>query len=144
HGTGTALGDPIELDALSQVFGERDGSAPLVLGSVKTNLGHLESAAGVAGFIKTVLSVRHGHIPQHLHFNQLTPNASAGASRFTIAAQPMEWPAVGRSRRAGVSSVGVSATNAHVVVEQAPAAEPVAPQPEPVVSTLVISGKTPA
>ena len=66
HGTGTALGDPIELDALSQVFAERDGAAPLVLGSVKTNLGHLESAAGIAGFIKTVLSVRHGHIPQHL------------------------------------------------------------------------------
>ena len=144
HGTGTALGDPIELDALSQVFAERDGAAPLVLGSVKTNLGHLESASGIAGFIKTVLSVRHGHIPQHLHFNQLTPHASAGASRFTIAAQPMQWPAVGRARRAGVSSFGVSGTNAHVVVEQAPAAEPVAPQPEPVVSTLVISGKTPA
>ncbi len=75
HGTGTPLGDPIELDALSQVFGERDDSAPLVLGSVKTNLGHLESAAGVAGFIKTVLSVRHGHIPRHLHFTQLTPHA---------------------------------------------------------------------
>ncbi len=122
HGTGTALGDPIELDALSQVFGERDGAAPLVLGSVKTNLGHLESAAGIAGFIKTVLSVRHGHIPQHLHFNALTPHASAGASRFIIAAQPMQWPAVGRARRAGVSSFGVSGTNAHVVVEQAPAA----------------------
>ena len=73
HGTGTALGDPIELDALSQVFGERDGSAPLVLGSVKTNLGHLESASGMAGFIKTVLSLHHGHIPEHLHFERLTP-----------------------------------------------------------------------
>ncbi len=144
HGTGTALGDPIELDALGQVFAERDGSAPLVLGSVKTNLGHLESAAGIAGFIKTVLSVQHGHIPQHLHFNQLTPHASDGASRFTIAAQPMAWPVVGRARRAGVSSFGVSGTNAHVVIEQAPAAEPVVLQPEPVVSTLVISGKTPA
>jgi phthiocerol/phenolphthiocerol synthesis type-I polyketide synthase D len=144
HGTGTALGDPIELDALTQVFAERDGSAPLVLGSVKTNLGHLESAAGIAGFIKAVLSVRHGYIPRHLNFNQLTPHASKGASRFTIAAQPMAWPAVGRARRAGVSSFGVSGTNAHVVIEQAPAAEPVAAQPEPVVSTLVISGKTPA
>jgi phthiocerol/phenolphthiocerol synthesis type-I polyketide synthase A len=144
HGTGTALGDPIELDALIQVFAERDGAAPLVLGAVKTNLGHLESAAGIAGFIKTVLSVQHGHIPQNLHFNQLTPNASKGASRFTIAAQPMAWPAVGQARRAGVSSFGVSGTNAHVVVEQAPAAEPVAAQPEPVVNTLVISGKTPA
>jgi acyl transferase domain-containing protein len=67
HGTGTALGDPIELDALGQVFSERNGSAPLVLGSVKTNLGHLESAAGIAGFIKTVLSLRHGYIPRHLN-----------------------------------------------------------------------------
>jgi acyl transferase domain-containing protein len=144
HGTGTALGDPIELDALSQVFAERDGVAPLVLGSVKTNLGHLESAAGIAGFIKSVLSVQHGYIPRHLHFHELTRHASVGASRFTIAAEPMAWPAVRRVRRAGVSSFGVSGTNAHVVVEQAPAREPVAAQPEPVVSTLVISGKTPA
>jgi phthiocerol/phenolphthiocerol synthesis type-I polyketide synthase D len=144
HGTATALGDPIELDALSQVFGERNGSAPLVLGSVKTNLGHLESAAGIAGFIKTVLSLGHGYIPPHLHFNELTPNASAGASRFTIAAKGMPWPAVGRTRRAGVSSFGVSGTNAHVVVEQAPTPDPVVRESEPVVSALVISGKTPA
>ena len=144
HGTGTALGDPIELEALNQVFPEHDRAAPLVLGSVKTNMGHLENSAGIAGFIKTVLSLGHGYIPPHLHFKQLTPNASAGASRFTIAAQGMEWPAVGRPRRAGVSSFGVSGTNAHVVVEQAPATEPVASQPEPVVNTLVISGKTPA
>jgi phthiocerol/phenolphthiocerol synthesis type-I polyketide synthase A len=144
HGTGTALGDPIELGALDQVFGERDGAAPLVLGSVKTNMGHLESAAGIAGFIKTVLSVHHGYIPRHLHFKQLTPNAVEGASRFTIADQGMQWPTVSRSRRAGVSSFGVSGTNAHVVLEQAPAAESVAAQPEPAVTTLVISGKTPA
>src|SRR5271163_3801294 len=144
HGTGTALGDPIELDALNQVFPDRDRAAPLVLGSVKTNLGHMENSAGVAGFIKTVLSIGHGYIPPHLHFTQLTPNASAGASRFTIAANGMPWPAVGRARRAGVSSFGVSGTNAHVVVEQAPTPEPVAREPEPVVSTLVISGKTPA
>ena len=143
HGTGTALGDPIELEALNQVFPDRDRAAPLVLGSVKTNLGHLENSAGIAGFIKTVLSLDHGYIPPHLHFKQLTPNASAGASRFTIAAQGMQWPAVGRPRRAGVSSFGVSGTNAHVVLEQAPAPESVAAQPEPVVSTLVISGKTP-
>ncbi len=78
HGTGTALGDPIELDALSQVFGDREESAPLVLGSVKTNLGHLENSAGIAGFIKTVLSMNHGYIPPHLHFSALTPNARAG------------------------------------------------------------------
>src|SRR5271165_2994142 len=144
HGTGTALGDPIELDALSQVFSDRDGSAPLVLGSVKTNMGHLESAAGIAGFIKTVLSVRYGYIPKHLNFERLTPHASEGASRFTIAAQAMEWPAVGRARRAGVSSFGVSGTNAHVVIEQAPTPDPVVWEPDPVVSTLVVSGKTPA
>jgi phthiocerol/phenolphthiocerol synthesis type-I polyketide synthase A len=147
HGTGTALGDPIELGALHQVFGERNGSAPLVLGSVKTNLGHLESAAGIAGFIKTVLTVQHGYIPRHLHFTELTPNAVEGASKFTIAADGMPWPAVGRARRAGVSSFGVSGTNAHVVLEQAPGQEPLknpAPQPDPVVSTLVVSGKTPS
>ena len=144
HGTGTALGDPIELDALSQVFGDREESAPLVLGSVKTNLGHLENSAGIAGFIKTVLSMNHGYIPPHLHFTGLTPNAGAGASKFTIAADGMPWPAVDRPRRAGVSSFGVSGTNAHIVVEQAPTPETVAAQPEPAISTLVISGKTPA
>jgi phthiocerol/phenolphthiocerol synthesis type-I polyketide synthase D len=144
HGTGTALGDPIELGALSQVFGEREGSAPLVLGSVKTSLGHLESAAGIAGFIKTVLSMQHGYIPPHLNFTKLNPNAVEGASRFTIAAKGMPWPAVGRARRVGVSSFGVSGTNAHVVLEQAPAVESVAAQPEPMISTLVVSGKTPA
>src|SRR6201996_9476994 len=144
HGTGTALGDPIELDALSAVFGQRDDSAPLVLGSVKTNLGHLENSAGIAGFIKTVLSMNHGFIPPHLHFTGLTPNAGAGASKFTIAADGMPWPEVSRPRRAGVSSFGVSGTNAHIVVEQAPVTEPVAAQPEPAVSTLMISGKTPA
>src|ERR1700761_8446782 len=144
HGTGTALGDPIELGALTEVFGERDGSAPLVLGSMKTNLGHLESAAGIAAFIKTVLSVRHGHINPHLNFTKLTPNAVEGASRFTIAAEGMPWPDVDRPRRAGVSSFGVSGTNAHIVVEQAPKTEPVARQPEPAVTTLVISGKTAA
>jgi phthiocerol/phenolphthiocerol synthesis type-I polyketide synthase B len=143
HGTGTALGDPIELDALSQVFGDRHGSAPLVLGSVKTNLGHLESAAGIAGFIKTVLSVEKGYIPRHLNFDSLTPHAGQGASRFTIASDAMEWPAVARARRAGVSSFGVSGTNAHVVIEQAPAPEPVAWQPDPPVTTLVVSGKSP-
>ncbi len=144
HGTGTALGDPIELDALSAVFGQRDDSAPLVLGSVKTNLGHLENSAGIAGFIKTVLSMSHGYIPPHLHFTGLTPNAGAGASKFTIAAGGMAWPEVSRPRRAGVSSFGVSGTNAHVVVEQAPVTEAVAAQPEPVINTLVISGKNPA
>ncbi|WP_131810943.1 type I polyketide synthase, partial [Mycolicibacterium monacense] len=110
HGTGTALGDPIELDALSAVFGDRGDAAPLVLGSVKTNLGHLESGAGITGFIKTVLSVRYGYIPKHLNFTRLTPHAGPCASQFTIATDGMEWPAVTRARRAGVSSFGVSGT----------------------------------
>ncbi len=144
HGTGTALGDPIELDALAEVYGERDGSAPLVLGSIKTNLGHLESAAGVTGFIKTVLSVEHGRIPAQLHFTKLTPQAGPGASKFVIAADAMDWPDQGRPRRAAVSSFGVSGTNAHIIVEQAPLTEPAEPAAEPAVCTLIVSGRSPA
>ncbi|TRW82361.1 SDR family NAD(P)-dependent oxidoreductase [Mycolicibacterium sp. 018/SC-01/001] len=144
HGTGTGLGDPIELDALSAVYGDRKDAAPLVLGSVKTNLGHLESAAGVTGFIKTVLSLQHGVIPKMLHFSTLTPQAGEGAKKFHIAAEEMPWPAHDGPRRAAVSSFGVSGTNAHIVLEQAPEPESVAPQPEPPVSTLVVTGKTPA
>jgi phthiocerol/phenolphthiocerol synthesis type-I polyketide synthase A len=143
HGTGTGLGDPIELDALAEVYGDRGGSAPLVLGSVKTNLGHLESAAGVTGFIKAVLSVAHGHIPRQLNFTRLTPLAGPGAAKFVIAAEPLDWPQVDRPRRAAVSSFGVSGTNAHVIVEQAPAVESAAHEPEPAVSTLVVSGRSP-
>ena len=142
HGTGTGLGDPIELDALAEVYGNRDGSAPLILGSVKTNLGHLESAAGVTGFIKTVLSVGRGHIPRQLNFTRLTPQAGPGASTFVIASEPLEWPEVNRPRRAAVSSFGVSGTNAHVVIEQAPVTEAEAPQPEPAVSTLIVTGRS--
>jgi phthiocerol/phenolphthiocerol synthesis type-I polyketide synthase C len=143
HGTGTPLGDPIELDALSKVFADREGRAPLVLGAVKTNLGHLEAAAGIAGFMKTVLAVGHGRIPRNLNFRELTPHASAGASRLAIATEDMEWPATEHPRRAGVSSFGVSGTNAHVLIEQAPDPVP-APQrgSDPAVSTLVVSGKT--
>lgn len=142
HGTGTPLGDPIELDSLSKVFSDREGGRPLVLGSVKTNLGHLEAAAGIAGFMKTVLALGHRHIPRHLNFHTLTPHASEGVAQLSIASEGMEWPATDRPRRAGVSSFGVSGTNAHVVIEQAPdlpAPQPVSP---PTVTTLVVSGKT--
>ncbi|MGD9619481.1 MAG: SDR family NAD(P)-dependent oxidoreductase [Mycolicibacterium sp.] len=142
HGTGTSLGDPIELDALSAVYGDRQNSAPLVLGSVKTNLGHLESAAGVTGFVKTVLSVQHGFIPKMLHFKKLTPRAGEAASRFHIAARPQDWPEVQRPRRAAVSSFGVSGTNAHIVVEQAPETTQVVREPDPPVTTLVVTGKS--
>lgn len=142
HGTGTPLGDPIELEALSQVFTDRGESAPLILGSVKTNLGHLEAAAGVAGFIKTVLSLRHGYIPKHLNYSQLTPHATAAASCLTVAADGREWPSTGRPRRAGVSSFGVSGTNAHIVLEQAPETTVAGADSTPAVSTFVVSGKT--
>ena len=143
HGTGTPLGDPIELDSLSKVFADRDGRAPLVLGAVKTNLGHLEAAAGIAGFMKTVLAVGHGRIPRNLNFTELTPHASEGVSRLTIATEDMEWPATEQPRRAGVSSFGVSGTNAHVADRAG--ADPVPARqrgPDPAVSTLVVSGKT--
>jgi phthiocerol/phenolphthiocerol synthesis type-I polyketide synthase D len=144
HGTGTPLGDPIELDALSKVFADREERAPLVLGALKTNLGHLEAAAGIAGFMKTVLAVGHGHIPRNLNFQQLTPHVSKGVSRLTIATDDMQWPVTEQPRRAGVSSFGVSGTNAHVVIEQAPDPVLVPAGSAPVISTLVVSGKTPA
>ena len=127
HGTGTPLGDPIELDSLSKVFADREDRAPLVLGAVKTNLGHLEAAAGIAGFMKTVLAVGHGRIPRNLNFTELTPHASEGVSRLTIATEDLEWPATEQPRRAGVSSFGVSGTNAHIVIEQATGSGPGAP-----------------
>ncbi|BBY21628.1 hypothetical protein MSTO_18330 [Mycobacterium stomatepiae] len=142
HGTGTPLGDPIELDSLSTVFGEREGRAPLVLGAVKTNLGHLEAAAGIAGFMKTVLAVGHGRIPRNLNLTELTPHASQGVSRLRIATEDMEWPSTEGPRRAGASSFGVSGTNAHVVIEQAPDQVPAQQGPPPAVSTLVLSGKS--
>src|SRR5262249_6867603 len=97
----------------------------------------------IAGFIKTVLSVKHGHIPKHLNFTQLTPHAGDGATQFTIASQAAEWPAVGHARRAGVSSFGVSGTNAHIIIEQAPPPQPSAWEPDRPVTTLVVSAKTP-
>ena len=120
HSAGTPLGDAIELESLGQVFSDRGNSAPVVLGSVKTNLGHLEAAAGVAGFIKTVLAVHHGYIPRHLNFKELTPYAPVEMDCLSVASSGRDWPVVDRPRRAGVSSFGVSGSNAHVVIEQAP------------------------
>ena len=120
HGTGTSLGDPIELTALAEVLGhDRSEARPLVVGSVKTNVGHLESAAGIAGLIKVVLALQHATIPPHLHFEQ--PNAHFDWPRHLIvptSARP--WPTTGMPRRAGVSAFGASGTNAHVIVEEAP------------------------
>ncbi|WP_069811170.1 type I polyketide synthase [Streptomyces sp. TP-A0874] len=118
HGTGTALGDPIELEALAAVFGDRAAAAPLIVGSAKTNIGHVEAAAGIAGLIKSVLSLRHGHIPPHLHFRRMTPRISRRAAELRIPTDGTDWPNLGRPARAGVSAFGVSGTNAHIVLEE--------------------------
>jgi acyl transferase domain-containing protein/SAM-dependent methyltransferase len=130
HGTGTNLGDPIEFGALRQVFGgpRRDGSR-CALGSIKTNIGHLDSAAGVAGLIKVVGALKHRQIPPTLHVSAPSRKIDFTDSPFALSTELMEWQAGKEPRRAGVSSFGVGGTNAHVVVEEAPApaAEPRSP-----------------
>nr|QEO74256.1 Beta-ketoacyl synthase [uncultured bacterium] len=123
HGTGTPLGDPIELRALAGVFGP-GRERPLLVGSVKTNIGHLEACAGVAGFIKVVLALQHGEIPPHLHFRDPTPHLAWRDSPLVVPTETRPWPAGDRPRVAGVSSFGFSGVNAHVVVQEAPAADP--------------------
>jgi acyl transferase domain-containing protein len=121
HGTGTALGDPIELEALGKVLGEgRDTRHPFLVGSVKTNIGHLESAAGVAGLIKVILSLQNQEIPPHLHLQEVNPRISLAASNASIPTQLTPWARNGKPRVAGVSSFGFVGTNAHLVVEEAP------------------------
>ncbi|HET9626245.1 MAG TPA: SDR family NAD(P)-dependent oxidoreductase, partial [Kofleriaceae bacterium] len=130
HGTGTPLGDPIEMGALTAVFCKgRPADRPLVVGSVKTNIGHLEGAAGIAGLIKVLLALEHGEIPRHLHFQKLNPHLSLDGVPLEIAAQARPWPRRGaQPRRAGVSSFGIGGTNAHLVVTDGPlAAATVAP-----------------
>lgn len=124
HGTGTMLGDPIEMTALGAVFGNRQDAAPLVVGSVKTNIGHAESAAGVAGLIKIVLSLGHGRIPAHLHLSNPNPHIPWTDLPMTVPTTAQAWAtADDRPRRAGISSFGFSGTNAHVIVEEAPPAQ---------------------
>lgn len=125
HGTGTRLGDPIEIEALRTVLCEgRPADRPLVVGSVKTNIGHLESAAGIAGLIKLVLMLRHGEIPPHLHLKTLNPLLRLEDGPIEIPTSLRSWPAGSEPRRAGVSSFGFGGTNAHVILEEAP---PIAP-----------------
>ncbi|MBI6855834.1 alpha/beta fold hydrolase [Pseudomonas cichorii] len=118
HGTGTPLGDPIEVQALRDVFAQRSDIGGCALGSVKGNLGHLDTAAGIASLIKTVLAVSHGRIPPSINFEQANPALQLENSPFRVPTQPREWPA--GPRRAGVSSFGIGGTNCHVVVEAIP------------------------
>jgi myxalamid-type polyketide synthase MxaB len=116
HGTGTSLGDPIEVGALGEVF--RDREQPLLIGSAKSNIGHLESGAGAAGLIKTILSLQHGEIPANLHFNTPSPHIAWDDLPIKVVAERTQWPM--KRRIAGVSSFGYSGTNAHIVLEAAP------------------------
>ncbi|HET7072792.1 MAG TPA: polyketide synthase, partial [Mycobacterium sp.] len=142
HGTGTILGDPIEFEALAATYGRGEGSC--ALGAVKTNLGHLEAAAGITGFIKATLAVGRGYIPRNLHFSRWNPAIDASETRLYVPAEGASWPA-GAARRAAVSSFGLSGTNAHVVIEQAPdvvVGAGAGSVSTSVVSTLVVSGKS--
>ncbi|HKR12636.1 MAG TPA: MupA/Atu3671 family FMN-dependent luciferase-like monooxygenase [Pyrinomonadaceae bacterium] len=123
HGTGTALGDPVEVAALTQAFrAGTDATGFCPIGSVKTNIGHLDAAAGVASFIKTVLALAHNQIPPSLHFEQPNPNIDFANSPFFVNTELRRWETNGMPRRAGVSSFGIGGTNAHVVLEEAPVA----------------------
>ena len=120
HGTGTAVGDPVELDAVASVYGKgRDTDRPLLMGSVKTNIGHLESAAGIAGLIKAALTVKTGVIPRHLHFQNPNPSFDWEVHPLRVTSDMTDWPRRGRQPRlAGVNSFGITGTNAHMVVAE--------------------------
>ncbi|MGH8570958.1 MAG: type I polyketide synthase, partial [Gammaproteobacteria bacterium] len=143
HGTGTALGDPIELHALAAVFGgERLAERPLVVGSVKTNIGHAEAAAGIAGLIKVVLALRHETIPANLHFHRPNPRVAWDQSPVTVPSAALPWPKGPEPRVAGVSSFGFGGTNAHLVVADPPTPFPRPAAPERPLHLLALSAQS--
>src|SRR6201995_2809931 len=151
HGTGTSLGDPIEVQAAGAVLGDgRDASRPLLIGSVKTNIGHLEAAAGIAGLIKVILSLEHEVLPKHLNFRKPSPHIPWDRLAVRGVDEALPWARDGRPRLAGISSFGFSGTNAHVIVEEAPdevgqvAAAPVVPSDDRRFSLLPLSARSPA
>lgn len=142
HGTGTSLGDPIEVNAIGAVLGEgRRADQALAIGSVKTNIGHLEAAAGVAGVVKAVLALQRGEIPPHLHLRTPNPHIDWSALPLVVPAHAQDWPAIEGPRIAGVSAFGFSGTNAHVVLEQAPPGENLPGVPERPLHLLALSAR---